>query len=271
MTRTATRTNPSRVPAALAARLPAGCGRAAAFGRRLSRQTSSPASEWLALSVMRTRRISPAGSSGAGRGRRAGGPTCRPSGPASGRASRRERRTSRPTIASCAARCWSAAAPAGVAGGRPAPRPAVARVRRRGARAGGILEGIGLPVAHRADQLHRRLEIRLALAGKADDEIAREQQVGAGRAQAFDQRKVLIGRVFAVHRLEDAVRARLHRQVQIGHQLRLLAMRGDQVVGHVVGVRGRVADAGEPVDARQFAGSAGRATSRHRGRRRGRR
>ena len=54
------------------------------------------------------------------------------------------------------------------------------------------------------------------------------RDVGAGGADPSIMREIGFGRVAAVHRLEDAVAARLHRQVQIGHQLVDLAMRGDQ-------------------------------------------
>ena len=52
--------------------------------------------------------------------------------------------------------------------------------------------------------------------------------------------------VAPVHRREDAVRSRLHGEVQVGHQRVEVAMRSDQIVVHVVGMAGRVA---QPVDA----------------------
>ena len=55
----------------------------------------------------------------------------------------------------------------------------------------------------------------------------------------------------AVHRLQHPVAPRLHRQVQERHQLRFLAMRRDQVVAHVVRMRGGIADPLEPLDRRQ--------------------
>ena len=53
--------------------------------------------------------------------------------------------------------------------------------------------------------------------------------------------------------------ARLHRQVQVGHQLVDLAMGGDQRVGHVGGVAGRVADPLEAIDLRERADQVGEA------------
>ena len=52
--------------------------------------------------------------------------------------------------------------------------------------------------------------------------------------------------MLAVHQPQDAVRARLHRQVQIGHQGLKIGVGGDQVLAHVVGVAGGVADAVQP-------------------------
>jgi hypothetical protein len=45
------------------------------------------------------------------------------------------------------------------------------------------------------------------------------------RADAVEDAQIGIAAVAAVHRLEDAVAARLHRQVQEGHQLLDLGMR----------------------------------------------
>ena len=46
----------------------------------------------------------------------------------------------------------------------------------------------------------------------------------------------------AVHRLEHPVATALHRQVQVRHELVDLGVRGDQAVGHVVRVAGRIAN-----------------------------
>eukprot|EP01136_Pigoraptor_vietnamica_P011775 Opistho-1_new@51011 len=123
--------------------------------------------------------------------------------------------------------------------------------RRRRAGAGRILEAVGLPEPHRADQIQRIGEIGITLTGEAHDEIGTQQDVGPRRPDALDHAEIGIPSVLAVHRLQYPVRPRLHRQMQIGHQLRLVAMRGDQVVFHVVGVARRVADALQPVDPRQ--------------------
>src|SRR3546814_11865273 len=68
-------------------------------------------------------------------------------------------------------------------------------------------------------------EIGFALTGEADDEIARDGDVGARRTDALDHLQIGFDAVAAVHRGEDAVATRLHRQVEEGHQLVDLAMR----------------------------------------------
>ena len=50
----------------------------------------------------------------------------------------------------------------------------------------------------------------------------------------------------AVHGGEDAIGARLHRQMQLRHEFRQIAMRRDQIVAHVARVTGGVA---QPLDA----------------------
>ena len=71
----------------------------------------------------------------------------------------------------------------------------------------------------------------------------------SGRADAHpaDQRLIVFGRVLAVHRREDAIGARLEGEMQIGHQLRLIAEQRDQTVVHVARVAGGEA---QPLDAR---------------------
>ena len=120
-------------------------------------------------------------------------------------------------------------------------------------RARRILEAEGRAVIHRPDQRHRVFEILVGLAGETDDEIAREHHVGPRRANPLDKAQICLGGVLAVHCLEDPVRTRLHRQMQVGHQLGLFGMGLEQVFGHVVRMRGGVADALQPVDFRQCA------------------
>ena len=154
-----------------------------------------------------------------------------------------------------------------------APRaPAARRRGGRRARAGAVLEGEGLGEADLLDQPHGRREVGVALAGKADDEVGRQRQVGPRRAQRVDEAAIVVGGVAAVHRLEHRIGARLHRQVQERHQLRQVAMGADQLRVHVARVRGRVAQPRQARDLGQRAQQPGQAPGARRpGPRRGRR
>ena len=75
----------------------------------------------------------------------------------------------------------------------------------------------------------------------------------SGRAARMrsDELGIVAGGMLAVHRGEDAVGAGLKRQMQIGHQLRLIAVQRDEIVIHVARMARRVAEPLELVDARQ--------------------
>ena len=120
------------------------------------------------------------------------------------------------------------------------------RARRAGPAA--VLEGEGRGEAHLVDQPHGVVEVGVALSREADDEVGGQRKVGAHVPQAIDQAEEEIASVPAVHRLEDAVGARLHRQVQVRHELRHRAVGGDQIVVHVARMGGRVADARHAID-----------------------
>ena len=89
-----------------------------------------------------------------------------------------------------------------------------------------------------------------------------QRDVGPRRADALDQAAIIVGGVLAVHRLQHRIGSRLHRQMQIGHQLGIVAMGGDQVIGHVAGMAGGVADAVDAFDLRQRVAQLRQASSR---------
>ncbi len=76
---------------------------------------------------------------------------------------------------------------------------------------------------------------------------------GCAAPQPVHHPAELGGGMAAVHRRQHPVGARLHRQVQVGHQRRQLAMRGDQLVVHVARMAGGVAQPQQAGDLRQFA------------------
>ena len=129
--------------------------------------------------------------------------------------------------------------------------------RRRGAGPGGILERKRHAVADRCDEIEGGLKISLGFAGKPHDEIARQQDIRPGGADAVHQFQIGVGGMFAVHRLKNTVRPGLHRQMQIGHQFRLGPMGRNQRVIHVVRVGGGVTDPVQPVDPGQLTDQCG--------------
>src|SRR3546814_2790805 len=66
------------------------------------------------------------------------------------------------------------------------------------------------------DEAQRLLEIGIGLAGEADDEIARQRDIGTHGAHLVKHAQIRIAAVAAVHRLEDAAAARLHGQMEEG-------------------------------------------------------
>ena len=91
-----------------------------------------------------------------------------------------------------------------------------------------IFERVGAGEADLGDQPQRVVEIALGLAREADDEVRRERDVGPRAAYPLDDAQIVRAGVAAVHRFENAVGARLHRQMQMRHQRRQVAVRRDQ-------------------------------------------
>ena len=72
-----------------------------------------------------------------------------------------------------------------------------------------------------------------------------DEKAMSGRAARMRsiKRQIIIGGVLAVHRLQHCVGPGLHRQMQKRHQLFDAAMRLDQIIAHVAGMAGGIADA----------------------------
>ena len=70
--------------------------------------------------------------------------------------------------------------------------------------------------------------IVVGLAREAGEDVGRQRDVGHRGAQARDDRAVVGDGVAAAHALEHDVGARLHRQVDVLADLRLLGDRGDR-------------------------------------------
>ena len=124
----------------------------------------------------------------------------------------------------------------------------VGQVRRGRAGALGEDERKTLIEADVIDQLHRLFEVGVGLAGKSDDKVARYRNIRAHFAQASDLLLELDGGVATLHRSENAVRARLHRQMQIVCELGHVGIRLDQRIREFERMRGGEADAADAVE-----------------------
>ena len=86
-----------------------------------------------------------------------------------------------------------------------------------------VLEREHAVIPHGRGQRQRLLEVGVGLAREPDDHIGRERHVRQRLADARDELEIALARVAPPHRLEDARRAGLHRQVQVPADLRQAA------------------------------------------------
>ena len=98
------------------------------------------------------------------------------------------------------------------------------------------------------DDLERLLEVLLGLAREADDDVGRQREVRDRGAELVHEPQVALAAVGAPHRLEDAGRARLQRQVRVLADRVALRHRGDHVAAEVLRMRAREADALDALD-----------------------
>ena len=184
--------------------------------------------------------------------------------------------------ASCCGACGRAGASGSVRDG-PSTSTSIVRPTKRCARSGALpLDGLDEPLhplaLDRVRQLVRAVR-RLGAAPRREDEregasrsatssttssvCSKSSSVSPGKptmmsvviAQSGTCSRIIATRsqvalavVGAAHRLEDAARAGLERQVDVLAQRRQLGVRADHVLAHVLRVRARVADALDPVD-----------------------
>ena len=127
-------------------------------------------------------------------------------------------------------------------------RYVVVQIGGRRSGAARVDEAEALVEAHVLDQLHGLVEIRIGLAGEADDEVRADRDVRAHRAQLAQLLLELQRGVAALHRREHAVAARLHRQVQEVRELGHVAIGLDQRVAELQRMRSGEADAADAVD-----------------------
>ena len=119
----------------------------------------------------------------------------------------------------------------------------------KGAGARRVLEDERLGEAHAAHEVHRRFEVVLGLAGKADDEVGRDRHVRPRGADHRHAVRILGSRVAALHPGQHRVGPRLGRHVQVRADGGDVAKNLGQAFGHRAGVAG---DEVQACEARRF-------------------
>ena len=127
---------------------------------------------------------------------------------------------------------------------RPGPRRVLERVRRIEPRPLDDVEGLR--------------EVLLGLAREPHDDVGRDRDLRDRLPDRVQPPEVALAPVGALHRLQDAVRARLQREVDVLADLLALRHRLDHVGREVVRVRGREPDPPEPVHLVHLRGGAPR-------------
>ncbi len=117
-------------------------------------------------------------------------------------------------------------------------RDVVGELRRRRPGARRVGRGEDLVVADGLEKGESLLELRLGLAAEADDDVGRDGDAGDGLADPVEPLLVVLDGVLAAHPVEDGVRARLDRQVEVLADGAALGQRRDQPVRQVPRVRG---------------------------------
>src|SRR4051812_25415174 len=123
-------------------------------------------------------------------------------------------------------------------------------VRGLGVAARRVDEREGAVEADLLGDLERLCEVRLGLPREADDDVGRDRAVRNVLADQRDAVHEALAPVGPAHALEDLRAAGLQREVDVLRDVRELGMRADHVLGHVRGMRARVADALDPSDRR---------------------
>lgn len=102
-----------------------------------------------------------------------------------------------------------------------------------GSGAVGITEGEARHEVDRTYGVQRFLKLLFRFAGKTDDEVRGQGNVGAGGTEAFHKRHVAGHVVLAVHAGQHAIRSGLERQVQARAEVRNFPEHGDDLWGEI--------------------------------------
>ena len=117
-----------------------------------------------------------------------------------------------------------------------------------GARSRRVLEGEGTGEVRLRHHVQGLLEVRLGLAGEADDDVRGDRRVRHRRAHLGQDRQVPLTAVGAAHRPEHPIGAGLQRHVQLVADVGRGRHRVDHVVGEVLRVRPGEPHPLQPVD-----------------------
>ena len=132
-------------------------------------------------------------------------------------------------------------------------RHLVFHLRRRGARARGILEGKRRGEAGAPDQVHGGLEVLFGLAWETNDDIGGNRRVRNLLPDLIEDAQELLRAVGTAHVLQDLIRAGLQRHVQLRAHRRGFRHGVDDIRGKFRRVRGGKPQALEAVDLAHFA------------------
>ena len=126
----------------------------------------------------------------------------------------------------------------------------ILEISRWRARATAINEAEGVVEVDLRYEVHGGFEILGRFPREAHDEIRGHHQVGAQGSELPHLSLVLEDGMPPFHERQNSIGARLHREMEIIHQLRHLAVHLDQALGELHGVAGGEADAIDAVDGR---------------------
>ena len=96
-----------------------------------------------------------------------------------------------------------------------------------------VLEGESCGKPRCFDHAESGLEIRFGLSGEADDDVRGDSSLWHSGSDFVDDAQISPAAVGAPHRTQDPCRSGLQRHVQLGHHIRRLSHRRDDVVCEV--------------------------------------
>src|SRR5438093_1451998 len=109
--------------------------------------------------------------------------------------------------------------------------------RRRCPWARGEAEGVRVNEADALDDVDGLGELRIGLAGEADDDVGGDRRAIERVSHAIDRAQEIVARVLAVHAMEEVIGATLKWKMKMWNDLRVGAKMVDQVVRQIAGLQ----------------------------------